>query len=156
MYYIVEIPHQRPVTAWKAEPSEVIAQAHRMTERSGESFFENTTPRELLAQFGYSSIDEARASEDVSVADLIQTLVDRFGFDTAIYKGFGVASDWQTEPVDELACALNYIGHDLSSLHVFRSAEDALRAITEEPEFNCHQGAAAEQALLDLLQPRRA
>lgn len=149
--YLVEIPHQRNAFAWSADAEGVIAQANLAAARSGETVFEKTTPRQLLAQHGYTSVVAARINGEPEISEMITSLASRFGMDTTIYKGFGEASDWQTKPIDDLTCALNYIGHDLHLLKVYMTDADARSAAENDDRWYCHQGAKAQSALRRLL-----
>lgn len=144
MYYIIEIPHEPPPRVWTthtaAEFVDEISERIQLIS-PGKELVIQTTPRQLIEEYGLDSLDEARVDEP-----WIAALNDRLGPDTAIYQSQD--GGYQAEPITSFDACKAYLASGLAHLMVIEDTSHAL-ALTNDPGAWTFPGAEqARQALI--------
>lgn len=125
--YVVEIPHQLPPSVWRAlDRQDFMNRVEATSQRSGEALFEVTTPRKLLDQSRFASVDEALAADEPWIAKL----VEQFGMDTRIAQRFGGQGYELAPPIHQefdayFEACRDWLAHDLSACFVFEGFDAA-------------------------------
>lgn len=116
-----------------------------LNERSGRTIFEAQTPRQLLDMFGETP-DSQEAREEYG---WIFDLAEKHGWDTTIYRADYLLGEgaYQAVPVTAFDACVAAVTHDLHSGRVFKTDEEAIAALDDDPIFSGHQGARAQEAL---------
>jgi len=144
MIYIIEIPHQHNPSCWTAfNRDDFISRlgSNGNLSHNGITIFDQNTARDLLEQYGYESSEEARADDTGWLADLAET----HGLDVELYRSFD--TNYTAEPIDEFKAYHDWLEHDLSSLLIFESDEEAVMALRDESNWQRHGGWMAKTKL---------
>lgn len=148
MIHVVEIPHQRPASAWfSVDKEDFIRTVNSVHERSGKTIFEEVTPRQLLLSMAGATPEAGDEVRDEY--GWIFELAEKHGWDSKLFRADFLTGEggYQTEPVTEFDACVGAVMDDLHNGSVFLSDEDAASALADDPVFEGHQGCAAREAL---------
>ena len=143
MYYIVEIPHQLPASAWwVSDPAEFIARVRQTW--PGQVMWQQSTVRQEAAAQDVAP-DDAAAMSDSG----LDALAAQFGLDTPIWyvEPRGANGRWTAEPQDEFETLWACNGEDLYDQHWLSTAEALAVVANEGQEWPPHQRERAVRAL---------
>lgn len=145
--YIVQIPHRLPPSVCVgSDKADIIkrANAQHDASRSGRTIFEETTPRELLEQFGFTP-KECPTDECKDILELAK----KYGWDTKIYRAdyMNGEGEYTAEVISEYDAVLSYVDHDLHMTKLFSTDAEAIAALNNDAEWTVHQGLKAAEAL---------
>ena len=138
MLYVIEIPHEGKPNVWTAADRDEFINAMwswgKSTGQDVPTVWSRTSPRELLAQWGCGSIEEAKEElaglESASAESLmaarelggIIALAEKHGLDqelTQLAKG----GPYTAGPVDEFSRVRDYLAGTVAFLHILESEE---------------------------------
>lgn len=142
MFFVVEIPHQRPASAVAFRNDEDFVNrvtAAHVASRSGSVLWEQTTPRALADNFGEEDLPEE-----------VKRIAEESGWEVPLYRSDFISSSgqYQTDTISEKEACKAFLAHDLHALHIYETSEDAIRGLNS---YSGHQAGAAYTVLRRVL-----
>ncbi|MBW7837991.1 MAG: hypothetical protein H3C28_15295 [Sphingomonadales bacterium] len=111
-YIFLQVPHLGEPTATFCAAEDILGWLNQ----DPNYYVLSASPAQMLHDYGYETLEEAREDDEGGIADQIEALIERFGADTRLHAAYadGEEPEWQAEPLDLLEVAMARAGHDLS------------------------------------------